>query len=92
MDKEFQLKDLLVIGEPRLMESRDLPPLRCQSCGQDNLLAFIGGSTVKTVMNKETIKYAEISHLTVHAKLRGKRMTPVLIQEIQRRFNLAGIF
>jgi len=25
MDKEFQLKDLLVIGEPRLMESRDLP-------------------------------------------------------------------
>ena len=66
--------------------------LGVKAVGKDNLLAFIGGSTVKTVMNKETIKYAEISHLTVHTKLRGKRMTPVLIQEIQRRFNLAGIF
>ncbi len=34
----------------------------------------------------------EINFLCVHKKLRSKRLAPVLIKEITRRANLAGIF
>jgi len=55
-------------------------------------LGFIGGTTFKSVINKETIKTGEVSLLTVHSKLRNKRLAPILIKEIQRRFNLAGVW
>jgi|TARA_B110001450_G_C17627205_1_gene483653 glycylpeptide N-tetradecanoyltransferase len=63
-----------------------------KATGKDNLLGFIAGTTVKTVINTETIKMAEVNHLTVHAKLRNKKLTPILIKELQRRFNLAGVW
>jgi len=38
------------------------------------------------------MKTAGVSLLTVHTKLRNKRLTPILIKEMQRRFNLAGVW
>lgn len=59
-----------------------------KATGKDNLLAFVGGTSMKMVYNSECIKQAEIKLLTVHTKLRQKRMVPILIKEIHRRFNL----
>lgn len=56
------------------------------------LMGFIGGSTMKLSINKETMTVAEINFLTIHTKLRGKRLAPVMIKEIQRRFNLEGVW
>ena len=38
------------------------------------------------------MKCVEINYLCVHKRLRTKRLAPVLIKEITRRVNLAGIF
>lgn len=59
---------------------------------KDKLWAFVAGTILKTIINKEHIKQAEISMMTVHTKLRNKRIVPVLIKEMQRRFNLEGIW
>lgn len=56
------------------------------------LMGFIGGSTLKLSINKETMTVAEINFLTIHSKLRNKRLAPVMIKEIQRRFNLEGVW
>lgn len=59
---------------------------------KDKLMGFIAGTTMKASIHGETMKVAEVNLMTVHSKLRGKRLTPILIQEIQRRFNLAGVW
>ena len=38
------------------------------------------------------MKCVEINYPCVHKRLRTKRLAPVLIKEITRRVNLAGIF
>lgn len=56
------------------------------------LLGFISGIPVKTVVNGQTVKMAEINYLCVHKKLRTKRLAPVLIKEITRRVNLTNVW
>jgi glycylpeptide N-tetradecanoyltransferase len=38
------------------------------------------------------MKIAEVNLMTVHAKLRNKKLAPILIKELQRRINLAGVW
>lgn len=56
------------------------------------LLAFISGTPVKTKVNDQTVKMAEINYLCVHKQLRKKKLAPVLIKEITRRVNLCDIW
>ncbi|KAK0421404.1 hypothetical protein QR680_015217 [Steinernema hermaphroditum] len=56
------------------------------------LLAFISAIPVEIRVYDKTVKMVEINFLCVHKKLRSKRVAPVLIREITRRVNLAGIF
>ena len=37
-------------------------------------------------------KCSEINFLVVHKKLRSNRLAPLLIQEVTRRCNMAGVF
>ena len=43
-------------------------------------------------VRSNTIKCSEVNFLCIHKKLRSKRLTPVLIQEITRRCYVNGIF
>lgn len=56
------------------------------------LLAFIGAIPCNIRIRDKTIEMVEINFLCVHKQLRSKRVAPVLIREITRRVNLAGIF
>lgn len=56
------------------------------------LLGFISGTPCKVQVNSNAVKMAEINFLCVNKKLRTKRMTPMLIQEVTRRVNLTGIW
>lgn len=56
------------------------------------LVAFISGKIIKMQINRSKLDLAEINFLCVHPKLRDKRLTPVLIKEITRQFNLLGYF
>lgn len=57
------------------------------------LVAFISAvpATVR-VRTKDPVEMVEINFLCVHKKLRAKRLAPVLIKEITRRANMAGVF
>jgi len=56
------------------------------------LLAFIAAIPCKLKVREKKIDMVEINFLCVHKSLRSKRLTPVLVREITRRVNLAGIF
>ena len=56
------------------------------------LLAFISGVPVKTKINENVLKMAEINYLCVHRQLRKKKLAPLLIKEITRRVNLTGVW
>ncbi|KAL5039487.1 glycylpeptide N-tetradecanoyltransferase [Batrachochytrium dendrobatidis] len=56
------------------------------------LVGFIGATPATVNVRTNKIPMVEINFLCVHKKLRSKRLAPVLIKEITRRVNLAGIF
>lgn len=56
------------------------------------LVAFIGATPAALVVHGDPITGVEVNFLCVHKKLREKRLAPVLIREVTRRCNLAGIF
>jgi len=56
------------------------------------LVAFISGVPALLQAYQKSVKVVEINFLCVHKKLRSKRLAPVLIKEMTRRANLAGIF
>lgn len=62
----------------------------------NKLVGFIGATPAEIKITsgaeQKLVKMVEINFLCVHKKLRSKRMTPVLIREITRRVNRAGIF
>ncbi|KAJ3511980.1 hypothetical protein NM208_g15373 [Fusarium decemcellulare] len=51
------------------------------------LVAFISAIPVKLRVRENFITCSEVNFLAIHKKLRGKRLTPVLIKEITRRSN-----
>ncbi|KAM5355208.1 hypothetical protein ACJ41O_001854 [Fusarium nematophilum] len=56
------------------------------------LVAFISAIPVKLRVRENFITCSEVNFLAIHKKLRGKRLTPVLIKEITRRSNLNEIW
>jgi glycylpeptide N-tetradecanoyltransferase len=56
------------------------------------LVASIFGIPTKLRVRKNLIDVVEINFLCIHKKLRSKRLTPVMIKEVTRRVNLAGIY
>ncbi len=56
------------------------------------LVGFISGIPVKVSVEGKPMNMAEINFLCVHAKLRTKRMAPVLIKEVTRRINVKGVW
>jgi len=63
-----------------------------RSASSNKLVAFITGVPATVKVYKNEIKVVEINFLCVHKKLRSKRLAPVLIKEITRRVNCAGVF
>jgi glycylpeptide N-tetradecanoyltransferase len=56
------------------------------------LVGFISAVPAQIRAYEKTFPSVEINFLCVHKKLRSKRLAPVLIKEITRRVNHAGIF
>ncbi|KAH7155743.1 acyl-CoA N-acyltransferase [Dactylonectria estremocensis] len=56
------------------------------------LVAFISAIPVNLRVRNKNIMCSEVNFLAIHKKLRGKRLTPVLIKEITRRSNLNEIW
>ena len=56
------------------------------------LVAFISAVPVALRVRKKVLHAAEVNFLSIHKKLRGKRLTPILIKEITRRCYLKGIW
>lgn len=56
------------------------------------LVAFISAIPVNLRVRNKNVICSEVNFLSIHKKLRGKRLTPVLIKEITRRSNLNGIW
>jgi len=56
------------------------------------LVAFISAIPSIICIKGKLLKVVEINFLCIHKKLRNKRLAPVLIKEITRRVNQAGIF
>lgn len=56
------------------------------------LVACIFGVPIDLRIRAKTFRCAEVNYLCVHKKLRSKRLAPVMIREITRRFNLEGIY
>ena len=56
------------------------------------LVAFISAIPVKIRLRENSFLTSEVNFLCVHKKLRGKRLTPILIKEVTRRSNLSGIW
>lgn len=54
------------------------------------LVASICGKITKMQVNRNLLDLIEVNLLCIHPKLRSKRLTPVLIQELSRQFNLIG--
>lgn len=55
------------------------------------LIGFISGIFNEIQLNQHKLKVAEINFLCVHKKMRNKRLTPKLIDEITRRIKLKGV-
>ncbi|KAK4227311.1 acyl-CoA N-acyltransferase [Podospora fimiseda] len=58
----------------------------------DTLCAFISAIPTEMRVRDKIIQGSEVNFLCIHKKLRGKRLTPVLIKEITRRINREGIW
>jgi len=56
------------------------------------LVAFISGVPVTLRVRQSTVKATEINFLTIHRKLRSKRLAPVLIKEVTRQCYRNGIY
>ena len=56
------------------------------------LVAFISAIPVNLRVRDKNVVCSEVNFLSIHKKLRGKRLTPVLIKEITRRSNLNEIW
>lgn len=56
------------------------------------LVAFISGVPVTLRVRSKVVQCSEINFLCIHKKLRSKRLAPILIKEVTRRCNLAGIW
>ena len=57
-----------------------------------SLMGLICGKVSNMQINKNKMDMIEINLLCIHPKLRQKRLTPVLIKEITRQFNLKGYY
>ncbi|KAG9737373.1 N-myristoyl transferase, partial [Aureobasidium melanogenum] len=62
------------------------------SAKSGRLVAFVAGIPIKLDVRGNGIDAVEINFLTIHQKLRGKRLAPVLIKEITRRCYREGIY
>ena len=56
------------------------------------MLAFIFATPIRVIVNKNTVKMAEVNYLCAHKKLRLKKLAPILIKEVTRRVQLTGIW
>ncbi|KAK5676504.1 glycylpeptide N-tetradecanoyltransferase [Elasticomyces elasticus] len=56
------------------------------------LVAFIAGVPAKLKVRGAVLDISEINFLTVHRKLRSKRLAPVLIKEVTRRCYQVGVY
>lgn len=56
------------------------------------LMACIFGIPVELRVRQKLVRCGDINYLCVHKKLREKRLAPVLIGEVTRKFNINGIF
>ncbi|KAK0776733.1 glycylpeptide N-tetradecanoyltransferase [Friedmanniomyces endolithicus] len=56
------------------------------------LVAFIAGVPATIKVRDATLHISEINFLTVHRKLRAKRLAPVLIKEVTRRCYQVGVY
>jgi len=66
--------------------------LGVRSTKSNRLMAFITGVPAKVRVYDQPKDMVEVNFLCVHKKLRSKRLAPVLIKEITRRVNHAGMF
>lgn len=66
--------------------------LGVRSSKSNRLMAFITGVPAQVRVYDQTKDMVEVNFLCVHKKLRSKRLAPVLIKEITRRVNHAGMF
>ena len=58
--------------------------------GSGKIMAFISGRPEKITLDSKMTPVVTVSFLTVHKKLRGKRLAPVMIKEIVRRASLSS--
>lgn len=56
------------------------------------LVAFISAIPVELKVRKNTLKASEVNFLTIHRKLRSKRLAPVLIKEVTRKCFRSGVY
>jgi glycylpeptide N-tetradecanoyltransferase len=56
------------------------------------LVAFISAIPVSLRVRQKVLHASEVNFLTIHKKLRGKRLAPVLIKEVTRRCYLLGTY
>ncbi len=56
------------------------------------LVAFISGVPQDLRVRNKVLKVTEINYLTIHKKVRSKRLSPVLIKEITRRCYLNNVY
>ncbi|KAI9682046.1 MAG: glycylpeptide N-tetradecanoyltransferase [Caeruleum heppii] len=56
------------------------------------LVAFISGVPMQLRVRKNSFGCSEVNFLCIHRKLREKRLTPLLIQEITRRCYMAEVW
>ncbi|KAJ2849109.1 glycylpeptide N-tetradecanoyltransferase, partial [Coemansia erecta] len=56
------------------------------------LMAFISGIPVDTMVRDKVVRMAEINFLCLHKSLRSQRLAPLLIKEVTRRVHKVGIF
>ena len=57
----------------------------------EKLVGFISAVPTTISIYKKIVKPVEINFVCLHKKLRGKRLAPLLVREITRRFNCQGI-
>ncbi|KAH7156540.1 acyl-CoA N-acyltransferase [Dactylonectria macrodidyma] len=90
--------DLYMLGQSMLMKAM-MPPgwkkdyhVGVRATQSRKLVAFISAIPVNLRVRDKNIICSEVNFLAIHKKLRGKRLTPVLIKEITRRSNLNEIW
>lgn len=59
-------------------------------CKNNMIVGFICGRVTKVQVNKNKLDLIEVNLLCIHPHIRNKKLTPVLIKELTRRFNLLG--